>query len=70
MKTMTCKQLHGPCDALIHGETAKEMMASGDVLHIETMNAMKKQRIDMDPQAVKQFMNKFQNNFAAQPEDK
>ena len=81
MKTMTCKQLYGPCDALIHGETAEEMMenskkhamemvAKGDMLHIEAMNAMKKQHMNMDSESVKQFMEKFQKDFAAQPEDK
>lgn len=79
MKTMTCKQLHGPCDALIHGESAEEMMensqkhgmemvAKGDEEHIKVMEAMK-QHMD-DPEAVRQFMEKFQNDFAAQPEDK
>jgi len=78
---MTCKQLHGPCDALIHGETAEEMMensqkhamemaANGDQLHTEAMNAMKKQHMDMNPEAVRKWMEKFQNDFAAMPEDK
>ncbi len=78
---MTCKQLYGPCDALIHAESAEEMMenskkhgmelvAKGDALHIEAMNTMKKQHMDMSPEAVKQWMEKFQNDFAAQPEDK
>jgi hypothetical protein len=44
MKTMTCKQMGGPCDAPFHGNTAdevikaednhlKEMVASGDETH-------------------------------------
>ena len=77
---MTCKQLYGPCDALIHGETAEEMMenskkhamemvAKGDKVHIDAIEAMKKQHMDMTPEAVKQFMEKFQKDFAAQPED-
>ncbi len=81
MKTMTCKQLYGPCDALIHGETAEEMMenskkhamemvAKGDVLHTEAMNAMKKQHVDMNPEAIKKWIEKFQQEFDAQPEDK
>lgn len=81
MKTMTCKQLYGPCDTLIHGETAEEMMenskkhgmemvAKGDVLHTEAMNAMKKQHMDMDLEAVKQWMEKFKSDFATTPEDK
>ena len=81
MKTMTCKQLYGPCDAFIHGETAEEMMenskkhamemvAKGDKVHIDAIEAMKKQHMDMNPEAVKRWMEKFQNDFAAWPEDK
>ena len=81
MKTMTCKQLYGPCDVLIHGATAEEMMensqkhamemvAKGDTLHIEAMNVMKKQHMNMTPEAMKQWMEKFQNDFAAWSEDK
>ena len=81
MKTMTCKQLYGPCDAFIHGETAEEMMenskkhamemvAKGDQVHIDAMEAMKKQHMDMNPEADKLWMEKFQNDFAAVPEDK
>ncbi len=78
MKTMTCKQLHGPCDELIHGETAEEMMqnsqkhgmdmaAKGDQNHIRVMEEMKS-HMD-DPEAVKQFMDKFNSDFAALPQD-
>ena len=78
---MTCKQLHGPCEALIHGSTAEEMMenskkhamemvAKGDKVHIDAMEAMKNQHMDMNPEAVKQWMEKFQNDFASLPEDK
>ncbi len=78
---MICKQLYGPCEALIHGETAEEMMensqkhaiemvANGDKVHIDAMEAMRKQHMDMTPEAQKQWMEKFQNDFAAQPEDK
>ena len=81
MKTMTCKQLYGPCDALIHGATAEEMMenskkhamemvAKGDKVHIDAMEAMKKQHMDMNPEAVRRWMEKFKNDFAAVPEDK
>lgn len=81
MKTMTCKQLYGPCDALISGATAEgmmensqkhamEMIAKGDNLHIEAMEGMKTQHANMEPEAVKQWMEKFQNEFDAQPEDK
>lgn len=79
---MTCKQLYGPCKALIHGETAEEMMknsqkhamemiSKGDKVHIEAMEAMKKQHMDMmTPEAQKLWMEKFQVEFDAQPKDK
>jgi len=78
---MTCKQLYGPCDELIHGATAEEMMenskkhamemvAKGDKAHIDAMEAMKNQHMNTNPEAVKLWMEKFQNDFASQPEDK
>lgn len=47
-----------------------EMVAKGDKVHIDAMEAMKKQHMDMTPEAVKQFMEKFHQDFAALPEDK
>jgi hypothetical protein len=52
VKTMTCKQLGGPCDLAHHGETAddvikaqdkhlKEMAASGDEAHAPAAKDMK-----------------------------
>jgi hypothetical protein len=52
MKTMTCKQLGGPCDLPLHGETAdevikaqdrhlKETVAEGDEAHKGALKAMK-----------------------------
>lgn len=52
MKTMTCKQLGGPCDLEHRGETAddvikaqdrhlKEMMAGGDTAHSQAAAEMK-----------------------------
>ena len=81
MKAMTCKQLYGPCDALIHGGSAEEMMensqkhamemiAKGDKVHIDAMEAMKKQHMTMTQEAQTQWMEKFYKGFAAQPEDK
>jgi hypothetical protein len=51
MKTMTCKQLGGPCDHALHGETAdevikaqdrhlKDAVAAGDDTHAEALRAM------------------------------
>ena len=52
MKTMTCRQLGGPCDVAHHGKTAndvikaqdkhlKEMVAAGDEAHQSALSEMK-----------------------------
>ncbi len=52
MKTMTCKQLGGPCDVAHHGTTAdevikaqdqhlKDMVANGDTAHEPALSDMK-----------------------------
>ena len=52
MKTMTCRQLGGPCDLQLRGDTAdevikaqdrhlKEAVAAGDTTHEEALAAMK-----------------------------
>jgi len=52
MKTMTCRQLGGPCDLELRGETAddvikaqdrhlKEAVAAGDASHEEANTAMR-----------------------------
>ena len=79
MKTMTCKQLYGPCDAPISGASAEEMMenskkhgmemvAKGDADHVRVMEEMKEKMMG-NPEAGKAMMEEFQKNFEAQPED-
>lgn len=52
MRTMTCRDLGGPCDLALHGESAdevivaqdahlKEAEAAGDATHQEARDAMK-----------------------------
>lgn len=52
MKTMTCKQMGGPCDAAFHGNTAdevikaqdkhlREAVEAGDVSHEPALQEMK-----------------------------
>ena len=52
MKTMTCRQMGGPCDEAFHGETAdaviklqdqhlKDMVAGGDVAHEPALEEMR-----------------------------
>ena len=79
MKTMTCKQLGGPCDKEFHAETFDEMVEisqkhgmemaeRGDVEHI---NVMKKMREGMNnPEAMKEWVEKIQKEFNALPEYK
>ena len=80
MKTMTCKQLYGPCDTPIHGETANAMMENskkhamemadkGDEVHINAIKAMGESHKQMAEESVKQWVEKFQNDFDAHPED-
>jgi predicted small metal-binding protein len=78
MKTMTCKQLGGPCGYLLHGSTAdeiiksgeihvREMAAKGDAEHqkiTDMMDAMRK-----NPASGMDWYNKFKQEFAAHPED-
>ena len=79
MKTMTCKQMGGPCDVQFHGNTAddviksqdkhlKEMVANGDETHQEALKAM--QGRWKNPLKGMGWYMKTQKDFAALPEDK
>jgi len=80
MKTMTCNQLYGACDAPIQGDTPKammrasqehgmEMIAKGDKAHINAMEAMREQHANMTVDDKKAWMEKFHDDFAAAPDD-
>jgi hypothetical protein len=77
MKTMTCKQLGGPCDLALHGETAndvikaqdahlKEAVASGDATHEAALKDMKGRW--KNPVAGMGWYRKAKRDFAALPE--
>ena len=79
MKTMTCKQLGGPCDQEFHAETFDEMVKKsqqhgiamaekGDEEHIKVMEKMREGM--KDPEAIKAWVEKVQKEFGALPEDK
>ena len=79
MKTMTCTQLGGPCDAPFHGNTAddvikaqdkhlKDMVASGDEAHKSALQAMGARW--KNPLKGMGWYAKTQKDFAALPEDK
>lgn len=76
MKTMTCRQLGGPCDHAIQGETADEVIkaqdkhlndavAVGDETHGEALAAMKGRW--KHPIAGMSWYRKAKRDFAALP---
>jgi len=78
MKTMTCKQLGGPCDFTLHGNTAdevikaqdkhlKEIVATGDEAHEGALKDMKGRR--KNPISGMGWYRKTKRNFAALSED-
>jgi hypothetical protein len=78
MKTMTCKQLGGPCDAPFRENTAdevikaedkhlKEMVAGGDEAHQSALKMMKDRW--RNPLSGMGWYMKTKKAFAALPED-
>jgi hypothetical protein len=78
MKTMSCKQLGGPCDFPLHGTTAdeviklqdkhlKEMVAGGDEAHSPALKAMKGRW--RRPLSGMTWYRDTKRTFAALPED-
>ena len=78
MKTMTCKQMGGPCDLAFHGQSAddvikaedrhlKEVVASGDETHKSALKSM--QGRWKNPIAGMGWYMKTRKDFAALPED-
>lgn len=72
MKTMTCAQMGGPCDASMDAETPDEMMGKG-MEHLESahpeMAADVKATPKDDPRMVSWF-EKFMQMWGASPEAK
>jgi len=78
MKTMTCKQLGGPCDHAHHGESAddvikaqdqhlKDMVAAGDTAHEAALDDMKG-RWNRPISAMKWYKT-AKKDFTALPDD-
>jgi hypothetical protein len=78
MKTMTCKQLGGPCDLPHHGDTANvvikaqdkhlnKIVSSGDDAHKGALQEMKGRW--KHPVAGMGWYRKAKRDFAALPED-
>ena len=78
MKTMSCKQLGGPCDLELHGDTAdevikaqdrhlKEVVAGGDTVHEGAWKEMKGRW--KRPISGMSWYRQAKRDFAALPED-
>jgi hypothetical protein len=78
MKTMTCKQMGGPCDTTFHTKTAdeaiklqdehlKEMVAKGDETHESALKSM--QGRWKHPISGMGWYRRTKKAFAALPED-
>lgn len=78
MKTMTCKDLGGPCDLALRGETAdeviqaqdqhlKDAVAKGDEMRREAREAMKGRW--KRPLSGMKWYQATKRSFAALPED-
>ena len=78
MKTMTCKQLGGPCDLPLRGENAdavikaqdrhlRDAVAGGDESHRDALNDMKGRW--RHPIAGMSWYRAAKRDFAARPED-
>jgi hypothetical protein len=78
MKTMTCKQMGGPCDTQFHGNAAdevikaedkhlREMVAGGDETHRSALKSMQDRW--KHPISGMGWYRKTKKDFAALPED-
>ncbi len=78
MKTMTCKQLGGPCDLALQGATADEVIkaqdahlkaavAGGDETHADALKAMKDRW--KHPISGMGWYKSTKRAFASHPED-
>ena len=78
MKTMTCKDLGGPCDFALRGSTAndvikaadqhlKDMVAGGDAAHAPALKAMKGRW--KHPLSGMGWYRETKQDFAALPEE-
>ena len=78
MKTMTCKDLAGACDAEFHADTfdemaemskkhGMEMLGQGDQAQIEAMEKMTE--LMSDPDAMKEWFETVRKMFESLPEN-
>ncbi len=71
MKTLTCKQMGGPCETPIKGADEKEMMDNG-MKHIEEAHpemAADIKAMPMDDPKMKEWGDQFKKTWAETPDD-
>ena len=69
MKTLTCKQMGGPCDAKLSAETPNEMMNVG-MAHMEQAHpemAADIKKMPKDDPAMTKWSQDFQKTWAEAP---
>lgn len=80
MKTMTCKQLSGPCDQEFHANTFEEMVEQSkkhgmemyqkkDEAHINVMNEMKEKMKSQTPEDMKKWFEMKKKEFDTLPHE-
>lgn len=80
MKTMTCKQLGGPCDKEFHANTFEEMVEQsknhgmemfqkGDTEHVKVMMEMKEKMKTQTPKDMQAWFGNIKKEFDALPDD-
>lgn len=76
MKTMTCKQLGGPCEEEFRAKTFEEMVEKsknhgmemsqkGDEAHVRLMNQMKENMRSQSPAVMKEWFESKRKEFDA-----
>lgn len=74
MKAMTCRQIGGPCDTLIQGNTPEELLDNGTQHVMESNDDEHKQVLVMmndmmnNPEEAKRWNDDFAAKFASLPE--
>ena len=80
MKTMTCRQMGGPCDKAMQAESADEMMGKGaahvnemagqgDTAHQGPKQMMEEMQQNPESDEAKAWGEKFHTEFEALPQD-
>jgi predicted small metal-binding protein len=70
MKTLTCAQMGGPCDAEVTGSSEQEILANG-MKHLEEVHpqmAEDTKKMDPNDPMMVGWMEKLRANIAAAPE--